>query len=93
MATTKINVCVDENTKREVELLLDDMGLTMTAAITMYLKRIIIEQGIPFEISARIPNADTIAAMDEFEEMKKNPGAYKRYPNFKAAMSEILDNA
>lgn len=79
MATTKINVCVDENTKKEVELLLNDMGLNMTTAITMYLKRIIMEQGIPFDVSARIPNADTIAAMEEFEEMKRNPDAYKRY--------------
>ena len=35
MATAKINVCVDEKTKREAEALLDKMGLTMTAAINM----------------------------------------------------------
>jgi addiction module RelB/DinJ family antitoxin len=37
MATTKINVCVDENTKQQAERLLNDMGLTMTAAINMFL--------------------------------------------------------
>ena len=90
MATAKINVCVDEGTKQAVEVLLDEMGLSMTAAINMYLKRILMEQGIPFDVSARTPNATTIAAMDEFEEMKKNPSAYNRYPNFKAALSEVL---
>lgn len=93
MATAKINVCVDEKTKRDVEVLLDEMGLNMTAAINMYLKRILIEQGIPFEVSARIPNSTTVAAMDEFEEMKKNPRAYKKYPNFKTAMDEVLKDA
>lgn len=90
MATAKINVCVDERTKKEVETILDEMGLNMTAAINMYLKRILMEQGIPFDVSARTPNAITIAAMDEFDEMKRNPGAYKRYSSFKDAMKEVL---
>lgn len=90
MATAKINVAVDERTKQEVEILLDEMGLNMTAAINIYLKRIIVEQGIPFDISLKTPNATTIAAMDEFEEMKKNPKAYKRYSSFKEALNEVL---
>lgn len=90
MATAKINVCVDERTKKEVETILDEMGLNMTAAINMYLKRILMEQGIPFDVSARTPNAITIAAMDEFDEMKRNPSAYKRYSSFKDAMKEVL---
>ncbi len=90
MATTKINVTVDEKTKQAVETLLDEMGLNMTSAINIYLKKILIEQRIPFEVSAKAPNAVTVAAMDEFEEMKKNPEAYKRYSSFKEAMNEVL---
>ncbi len=90
MATAKINVAVDERTKQEVEVLLEEMGLNMTSAINIYLKRILMEQGIPFDVSAKVPNATTIAAMDEFEEMKKNPAAYKKYPSFKAALNEVL---
>lgn len=90
MANTKINVVVDEKTKQEVEVLLDEMGLTMTSAINIYLKRIVMEGGIPFNVSAKIPNQTTIKAMDEFEEMKKNPDAYKRYSSFKEALNEVL---
>ena len=90
MATAKINVCVDEKTKREAEALLDKMGLTMTAAINMYLKRIILEQGIPFEVSTHVPNATTMAAMDEFEEMRKNPEDYKKYECIKDAAADVL---
>lgn len=89
-ATVKISVCTDATTKHEVESILDDMGLTMTAAINMYLKRILMEGGIPFEVTTRVPNATTVAAMDEYEAMKKNPSAYKKYPSFKAAMEEVL---
>ena len=48
---------------------------------------------MPFEVSGRIPNSTTVAAMDEFVEMKKDPGAYKKYPNFKTAMDEVLKDA
>lgn len=90
MATAKINIAVDERTKQEVEILLDEMGLNMTTAINIYLKRILMEQGIPFDLSVKVPNATTMAAMDEYEQMKKNPSAYKRYPSFKAALNEVL---
>ena len=93
MDSAKINVNVDKGTKEAVEVLLDEMGLTMTAAINMYLKRILLEQGIPFDVNVRIPNAVTIAALDEFTEMQRNPGAYKKYPTFKAAMNEVLEDA
>jgi DNA-damage-inducible protein J len=92
MATAKINVCVDEGTKRAAEAVLDEMGLTMTAAINMYLKRIVRDEAIPFEVTARVPNATTIAAIKECEEIKKNPSAYKRYSTFKEAMDEVLND-
>ena len=38
-----------------------------------------LKNGIPFEIKRQTPNADTIAALAEYEEMKKNKAAYKRY--------------
>lgn len=88
--TVKINICTDADTKRQVEEILSDMGLNMTAAINIYLKRILMEGGIPFELTARVPNAATVAAMDEYDEMKKNPAAYKRYHSFKEAMDEVL---
>jgi DNA-damage-inducible protein J len=51
------------------------------------------EEAIPFEVSAKVPNATMIAALNEYEEMKNNPTAYKRYLSFKEAMNEVLDNA
>ncbi len=36
------------------------------------------------------PNADTKAALEEYSEMKKNPGSYKRYDSFESLMDEVL---
>ncbi len=46
------------------------MGLDLTTAITLFLKQAVREQAIPFEIKRDMPNAETIAAMNEFYEMQ-----------------------
>lgn len=45
------------------------------------------------ELFADLPNADTIAAMKEAEEMRKRPETYKRYSSFSELLEEIEDHA
>jgi len=54
---------VDEQLKYEVEKILRAIGLSTSQAITLFLKRIQYEKGIPFEL--KVPNAITIKAMEE----------------------------
>lgn len=65
MSTTNINVRIDENLKKDADQLFSDLGLTMSTAITMFLKSAISNNGIPFEIKRKEPNAETIAAMED----------------------------
>lgn len=81
-ANGKINVRVDSALKQEAEALFNDLGLDMSSAITMFLRCAIDHDGIPFEIKRPPYNAQTRAALNEYEEMKKNPGKYKRYDSF-----------
>lgn len=91
MATTNINVRVDTELKKSAESLFNDLGLNMSAAITLFLKCAVNYDGIPFEIR-RIPNAETRAALAEYDEMRKNPGSYKRYASFDDLMDEVLED-
>ncbi len=52
MAQSSINVRVDDNLKHQFEQFCDDIGLTMSSAITVFMKRAVREQRIPFEIAA-----------------------------------------
>ena len=52
MATTSVTIRMDENLKKQVETLFDDMGLNMTTAITMFAKAVVLQNKIPFEITA-----------------------------------------
>jgi DNA-damage-inducible protein J len=93
MATANINVRVDAELKRSAEVLFDDLGLTMSSAITIFLKSAVKHEGIPFEIRRIAPNTETRAALAEFKEMKKNPGKYKRYHSFDEMANEVLTDA
>jgi len=68
---------VDSNLKQEVEEILKEIGLSTSQAITLFLKRIKYERGIPFEL--KVPNATTIKAM---EEAKENIGETINFEEF-----------
>ena len=55
MAT--VTARVDENVKKEAETLFKKMGLNMSTAMNLFLKKCILEQGIPFEL--KVPNRET----------------------------------
>jgi len=54
---------VNGELKQEVEEILSQIGLSTSQAITLFLKRIKYERGIPFEL--KVPNATTLQAMEE----------------------------
>ena len=93
MAKVSTNISLDADLKKQSQELLSDLGLDLTTAVTIFLKQTLREQGIPFKISREQPNAETIAAMDEYYEMKEHPEKYKRYSSFREAMDEVLADA
>ena len=57
---------VDSKLKEEVEEILSEIGLTTSQAITIFLKGVKRERGIPFDL--KIPNETTLKAMKEAKE-------------------------
>jgi DNA-damage-inducible protein J len=55
--------------KRASEDVLRRMGLTMTEAVELFLRRVIVDQRIPFEVIALDP--ETLAVITEEAEQKK----------------------
>jgi DNA-damage-inducible protein J len=93
MSTANINVRVDADLKKSAEELFNDLGLTMSSAITVFLKSAVSHDGLPFEVKRAVPNAETRAALAEYEAMKKNPESYRRYRSFDDMVDEVLADA
>jgi len=51
MAQANINIRMDEDLKREFDGLCDDLGLSMTAAITVFAKTFVRRRGMPFDVA------------------------------------------
>lgn len=92
MATSNITIRMDSELKRQGEELFEALGLSMTAAITAFVKQAVREQAIPFRLSRNTPapNPLTIQAFQEIEEMKKSPQDYKSYKDAQELFQEIL---
>lgn len=93
MAKVSTSISIDADVKAQAQALFADFGLDLSTAINIFLRQSIRENCIPFTIQREVPNADTVAAMKEAEEMAKNPSAYKRYSSFSDLLREVEEDA
>lgn len=50
--TTTISVRLDDETKKDVDLLVEKLGMSVSTFFGIYAKQAVREQGIPFKVSA-----------------------------------------
>ena len=95
MAQATFRVRMDETLKRQFDALCEDFGMSAATAVNVFARAVVRERRIPFSIQAsdETPNAETVAALREGDEMLRNPEKYKRYATFREAMDEVLDDA
>lgn len=72
MPTAMLHVRVDDEIKKQASAALEEMGLSVSEAVRMFLYRVAVEQAIPFAL--KVPNAPTRAAMEEARAM--NPARF-----------------
>lgn len=66
-ATTMMHIRVDEDIKTQATQTLDVLGLSVSEAVRLFLKRVVVEEGLPFAL--KVPSARTRAAIAEAENM------------------------
>ena len=82
-----INIRVDENLKKETETIFGELGLTMSSAMTIFLKAVVRNNGIPF--SLEIPNEDTLKAFQEADDISSGRIKAKKFKNSKDLRKEL----
>ncbi len=73
MAQAMVNFRMDETLKEKMEKTCKDMGLTVTAAYTMFATKVTREQRIPFEVTA-----DPFYSDENMERLRKNIAEMER---------------
>jgi len=82
--TSMLHIRVDDDIKEQATQALTAMGMSVSDAVRLFLHRVVIDQAFPLEL--KVPNAETIAAMEESRTMMA-----KRRARFESAAELFAD--
>jgi DNA-damage-inducible protein J len=84
--SSMIHIRVDDDTKAKASEALAQMGLSVSDAVRILLKRIVAEQAFPLEL--KVPNALTRESMEEARAMAR-AGGHGRFDSAGALIDEL----
>lgn len=87
--TGYITARVDPHLKASAARVLSKLGVSTTDAITMFLRQVVLQGGLPFDV--RIPNADTRKAIEELENPAKR-AKLKKFATTDELFADISDD-
>ena len=88
MTNTSMNIRMDSEIKNKAQKLFAELGMDMTTAVNIFLRQAIRTRSIPFTVTADVPNATTLAALEEGERLAHDPGA-KRFKSVDELFKEL----
>ena len=75
MSQTTMSIRVDSNLKQRFDVLCDEFGLSNTSALMLFIKTVVRECRIPFEIKAEPIEESSRKALQAFERMREDAAA------------------
>lgn len=91
--TTPTQIRIEENTKKQAVELLEGLGLTLSDAVNMFLKQVVLRKGIPFDVAYPEEvwefKQEVEEAMEEAKRISRDP-KIKSYTDVKQMFKEIL---
>ncbi|MCL2811932.1 MAG: type II toxin-antitoxin system RelB/DinJ family antitoxin [Clostridia bacterium] len=76
MSTISTTIRLDDNVKRDFETVVNNLGMSMTTAITLFAKATIKHQGIPFAVTLD-PFDDPVVRERIMQELKRRSARAK----------------
>ncbi len=88
MEYTNLNIRTSKETKAAAEKIFDELGINTSTAFNIFLKAVIRENGLPFDMRVESPNAETIAAIEEGRRIAHDPNVkgYASIEELRAAL-------
>jgi DNA-damage-inducible protein J len=90
MAQTDLRIRIDDDLKASGEELLRKQGMDWSAAFSAFISYSVRLGEIPDEAILKNPNAVTLAAMEEVEQMEKDASIGKVFSNVDEMFEELL---
>ena len=84
---TNINFRLDKNLKEELDILCDEIGITVTTAFTIFAKKFVRERRLPFTV-----DADPFYSAKNLERLKKSIEQLENKGGTVHEITEVLDD-
>ena len=84
-----LHIRVDDDIKEQATQALAAMGLSMSDAVRLFLRRVVADQAFPLEL--KVPNAETQAAIEESRMMMAKRKA--RFADADALLADLEKNS
>ena len=86
--TAVLNIRTDPDVKAQAEAVYQQFGITLSDAVNIFLRKSVMVGGLPFAMKGQMPNAATLAAMSETEDILAGRVRTKEY----ASARELFDD-
>lgn len=86
--SSNISIRMDSDLKAAAEELFAELGMNISTAFNIFVRQALRERGIPFKITERTPNKETISALLEAERIAKD-SSVKGYRDVDELFAEL----
>ena len=80
----QINIRVEEELKEESTKILNELGMDITGAMKIFLKQVVLQEGIPFDVTLKKPGI--IQALEDIQK-----GRVEQFDDIDSLMKELND--
>ncbi len=88
MAKVSTTIRTDLDAKKKVQQIFSSLGMDMSTAVNIFFHQVIRSNGLPFDVVMDTPNAETIKAMQEVDDMIRN-GTGKAFGSVEELFEEL----
>ena len=86
--TTNLSLRMDADLKAQADALFNELGMSLTTAINIFVRQSLRQGGIPFEVELDKPGKETVAAMLEAQRIARDPSV-KGYHDLDELFAEL----
>lgn len=86
--TTNLSLRMDADLKAQADALFNELGMSLTTAINIFVRQSLRQGGIPFEVKLDKPGKETVAAMLEAQRIARDPSV-KGYHDLDELFAEL----
>ena len=88
MSTVAKNFRIDSELNNQASKLLEGLGLSMSQAISMFLKQVVLHRGLPFEVKYPEHSGELLDAIEEAKRLEADPKT-KRYTDMDEMWTDL----